>query len=151
MATSLTFGNHLKFGQDSCRTSKGRPTFVPRVREKAPNTTHKPHHYQEGPPMGLARTRALPQWVVEWRLGNSPAVRGLGVDRPEGTWIKIKLILFDFLEIRTRPSSYSDHLANFSNFPASINRGLSQNSAHFFTLSDSSLSDSSLLLFSLLC
>ena len=33
MATSLTFGNHLKFGQDSCHTSKGRPTFLPRERK----------------------------------------------------------------------------------------------------------------------
>ena len=38
-------------------------------------------------------------------------------------WIKIKHILFDFLEIRMRPSLYYDHLANFSNIPASINRG----------------------------
>ena len=29
--------------------------------------------------------------------------------RPGGTWIKIKHILFDFLEIRSRPNSYSDH------------------------------------------
>ena len=42
---------------------------------------------------------------------------------PEGTWIEIKYILFDFLEIRTYPNSYSDHLANCSNILTSINRG----------------------------
>ena len=42
--------------------------------------------------------------------------------RPEGTWMEIKLILFNFLEIKMRPSSYSNHLANFSNIPTSINR-----------------------------
>ena len=34
VATSLTFDNHLKFGQDSCHTSNGRPTFFPRERER---------------------------------------------------------------------------------------------------------------------
>ena len=34
--------------------------------------------------------------------------------RPEGFWIEINLTIFDFLEIRTRSSSYSDHSANFS-------------------------------------
>ena len=43
--------------------------------------------------------------------------------RLEGFWFKINLTFYDFLEIRTCPSSYSDHLANFSNIPASINRG----------------------------
>ena len=33
--------------------------------------------------------------------------------KPEYTWIEINLTFFDFLEIRMRPSSYSDHLANF--------------------------------------
>ena len=42
--------------------------------------------------------------------------------RPEGTWIKMKPILFDFLEIRTLPNSYFDYLANFLNILASINR-----------------------------
>ena len=35
--------------------------------------------------------------------------------RLEGFWIEINLILFYFLEIRTCPSLYSDHIANFSN------------------------------------
>ena len=59
--------------------------------------------------------------------------------QPQGTWIEINLILFDFLEIRTCLSSYFDHSTNFSNIPTSINRGLedaSQNSTHFFMLSD---------------
>ena len=43
--------------------------------------------------------------------------------RPEGSWIEINLTFFDFLEIRMHPSSYSNHLANFLNIPASINRG----------------------------
>ena len=42
---------------------------------------------------------------------------------PKGTWIKLKYILFDFLEIRMRPSSYFYHLAIFSSLPTSINRG----------------------------
>jgi len=33
VATSLSFGIHLKFGQDSRYTSKGRPTFLQRERE----------------------------------------------------------------------------------------------------------------------
>ena len=41
----------------------------------------------------------------------------------ESTWIRLKHIIFYFLEIRTRPSSYSDHLANFLNTTASINKG----------------------------
>ena len=123
MATSLTIGNHLKFGQDSYHTSKGRLAFLPQLRERAPNTSREPHHYREGPLTGLAYTGVLPWRVVERRPGDSPTVRGPSVDKPEGTWMKIKLIIFDLLEIRTRPNSYSDHLANFSNIPASINRG----------------------------
>ena len=42
---------------------------------------------------------------------------------PKGTWIKLKYILFDFLEIRMRPNLYSNHLAKFLNTPTSINRG----------------------------
>ena len=133
--TSLTFGIHLKFGQDSCHTSKGRPAFLPQTRERAPNTSREPHHYREGPPTGLARTEVLPRWVVEWRPDDSPAVRGPGVNKPEGTWMKIKLILFDLLETRMHPSSYSDHLTNFSNIPAFINRGcISEFSTLFHTL-----------------
>ena len=53
-------------------------------------------------------------WSADWhKLG----------PRPEGTQIEIKLILFDFLEIMMRPSSYFDHLAIFSSLPDSINRG----------------------------
>ena len=44
-------------------------------------------------------------WSAEWhKLG--PLLRGIK--------IKLKHILFDLLEIRTCPSSYSDHLAIFS-------------------------------------
>ena len=47
----------------------------------------------------------------------------------------INLTFFDFLEIRTRPSSYSNHLAKFSNIPTSINRrGLSKFSTLFHAL-----------------
>ena len=135
VATSLTFGIHLKFGQDSCHTSKARPTFLPWVRKRAPNTSCEPYHYREGPPTGLASTRALPWWVVERRPNDSPTIRGLGVDKPEGTWMKIKLILFDLLQIRMRPSLYSNHLANFSNILASINKGcISEFSTLFHTL-----------------
>ena len=42
---------------------------------------------------------------------------------------------FQFLEIRMCPSSYSDHLAKFSNIPTSINRGcLSKFSTLFHAL-----------------
>ena len=34
MATSLTFGNPLKFGPDSCHNVKSRPTFLHRERER---------------------------------------------------------------------------------------------------------------------
>ena len=43
--------------------------------------------------------------------------------RPEGIWINLKHILFDFLKIKTRPSSYSDYLAIFLSLPTSINSG----------------------------
>ena len=55
---------------------------------------------------------------------------------PEGTWIKLKPIIFYFLETRTRPSLYSDHLANFSNIQASINRDHISKFSTLFTLCD---------------
>ena len=61
---------------------------------------------------GLAPIRDF--WSADWHKCEP---------RPKGTWIEIKFILFDFLEIRMRPTSYSDHLANFSNIPTSINKG----------------------------
>ena len=36
---SLIFGNHLKFDQDSYHTSKGRPTFLLRERERSRSST----------------------------------------------------------------------------------------------------------------
>ena len=55
--------------------------------------------------------------------------------RLKGTWIEIKHILFQFLEIKTRPSKHFDHLANFFNILASINRGyISKFSTFFHTL-----------------
>ena len=53
----------------------------------------------------------------------------IGINAGPGS---INLTFFDFLEIRTRPSSYSDHFAKFSNIPTSINRrGLSKFSTLF--------------------
>ena len=69
MATSLTFGNHLKFGQDSLHTSKGRqiPSSTEREGERAPEALHEPHHYQEGPPTGPVHVGASPRCMVERR------------------------------------------------------------------------------------
>ena len=68
--------------------------------------------------------------------------------RLESTWIRLKHIIFYFLEIRTRPSSYSDHLANFSNTTASINRGwISKFSTLFHALRFPLFSDSLLYYF----
>ena len=68
--TSLTFGNHLKFGQDSCHTSKDKPTFLHREREHSKlrvNCTHYMRNHWEGPPTGPTRAGASPRRVVEWR------------------------------------------------------------------------------------
>ena len=71
--------------------------------------------------------------------------------RPEGTWIKLKPILFDFLEIRTLSNSHFDYLANFSNILASIIEDASKNSAHFSRSLISPLSNSSFsIIFSLM-
>ena len=75
----------------------------------------------------LSPKRAIRQfWSADWHKFGP---------RPKGTWIKLKHILSHFLEIRTRPSSYFDHLANFSNISASINKGwLSKFRTLFHTL-----------------
>ena len=54
MATSLTFGNHLKFGQDSCHTSEGRqiPSTIEREREStrsSARTTPSSRRASNGP------------------------------------------------------------------------------------------------------
>ena len=41
--TSLTFGNHLKFGQDSHHTSKGRQIPSSTKRKRAPEALREPH------------------------------------------------------------------------------------------------------------
>ena len=43
MATPFTFGNPLKFSSDSCHNAKGRPTFLHREREKAPEALCEAH------------------------------------------------------------------------------------------------------------
>jgi len=45
VATSLTFGNDLKFGQDSCHTPPkvGLPSSP--ERERALKAPHEPHNY----------------------------------------------------------------------------------------------------------
>ena len=65
--------------------------------------------------MGPAPKRAIRHfWSVDWhKLG----------PWPEGTWIRLKLILFQFFRDKTHLSSCSNHLAIFSSLPASINRG----------------------------
>ena len=80
MATPLTFGNHLKFFQDSCHTSKGRPTFLPweRVYPKL-HTNHT--DYLEGPLMVPTRVGASPRQVVKRRPNSDfPTVRIPSVD-----------------------------------------------------------------------
>ena len=97
----------LKFGQDSCHTSKGRqiPSFT--EGERTPETLREPHTpiNWEG---GLQR--ASPQWVVKRRLdGGFPAIHSPGVgthDQPLNSlfpkakfvltmlWIKLVLIAY---------------------------------------------------------
>jgi len=49
--TSLTFGNPLKLGPDSCHNAKGRPTFLHRERERLkPCANHAPHCYTRAYP-----------------------------------------------------------------------------------------------------
>ena len=60
------------------------------------------------------------------------------------SWSEIKLTLFDFLEIRTRPNSYLIIQLIFLSIPTSINRGCL---SKFNTLFDLILSGSSLLIF----
>ena len=62
---------------------------------------------------GLAPKRAIRHSCSANQHFPSPDWHKLEV-RLEDSWIEINLTLFDFLEIRTRPSSYSDDLANFS-------------------------------------
>ena len=76
VVTSLTFGNPLKFGQDSCHTTKGRHLPSSTERERAPEAPREPrkedhsiHHIWEGPPIDPVRVGALPWWVVKRRLG----------------------------------------------------------------------------------
>ena len=62
----------LKFGQDSCHTSKVDLSSSTE-REKTPEAPHKtPHSHQEGPLMGHAHAGALPRWVVGQRADGSP-------------------------------------------------------------------------------
>ena len=86
MANSLTFGNPLKFGQDSCHTTKGRqiPSSNEResTRSSAGNTLSVPTN-QEGPSTGPAHAGALPRQVVERRPddGGFPIRSRPSVDR----------------------------------------------------------------------
>ena len=80
-------------------------------------------------PKGLFGTFGV--LISTWKVQNG---KKLG-PRPKGTWIKLKHIFLNFLEIRMRPSLYSNHLAIFFSLPASINRGcLSKFSTLFHTL-----------------
>ena len=71
MATSLTFGNHLKFGQDSCHTSKGRPTFLPRETEypklRANHTIIERGLQQASHAWGVATASG---WTKAWRFSS---------------------------------------------------------------------------------
>ena len=77
--------------------------------------------------IGLAPKKAIRHfWSADWHKCGP---------RPEGIWIEINLTFFNFLEVRMRPSLYSDHLTNFSNILASINsRGLSKFNTLFHAL-----------------
>ena len=69
----------LKFGQDSCHTSKGRPTFLhrKRERERGPKAPRKPGHtlhtrtcsihHSRGALQRASRAGASPQRVVKQR------------------------------------------------------------------------------------
>ena len=77
MATLLIFGNPLKFGSDSYRNAKGRPTFLHREKERAPEAPREAHHhhYWKGPSnRALHMQELLPRWVVERRLATMPVV-----------------------------------------------------------------------------
>ena len=86
-----------------------------KCKSRLKKTLKKESKINQNPNEGPAPKRAIQHFWSANRHKFGP--------QPEGTWIKLKQILFDFLEIRTHPSSYSDHLANFSNIPTSINRG----------------------------
>ena len=66
MATPLTFGNHLKFGQGSYHNAKGRPTFL--HRERATEAPCEPYTFIE---RGLQRALRVcmlsPRRMVERR------------------------------------------------------------------------------------
>jgi len=60
VATSFTLGNPLKFGLDPCHNAKGRPTFLHKERETAPEAyANNTHIHWEGPPMGPLCTGAV--------------------------------------------------------------------------------------------
>ena len=78
--TPLTFGNHLKFGPDSCHNTKGRPTFLhrERERERALEASREQNHiyiFREGPSNGAPQAQELSPWrVVERGLTTTVAV-----------------------------------------------------------------------------
>ena len=61
----------------------------------------------------LAPKRAIKQsWSANWHF--SSANQPKCGTWPKGFQIEINLPFYDFLEIKTRPNSYSNHLTNFS-------------------------------------
>ena len=74
MATSLTFGNHLKFGSNSCHNAKGRPTYLhwEKEREKEQLKLHantRIPSFREEPSIEVSHEWELsPRRVVEWGL-----------------------------------------------------------------------------------
>ena len=66
MATSLTFGNPLKFGPDSCHNAKGRQIPSSTERESTQSLVRTTPSYREGPSNGAPCVRELsPLRVVE--------------------------------------------------------------------------------------
>ena len=85
---------------------------------------------------GLAHSALLECWTALGKC-HFPSTEWHKIGpRPEGIWIKLKHLLFYFLEIRTHPNSYSDHLAIFSSLPTSINRGCISKFRRLFMLFD---------------
>ena len=86
MAISLTSGNHLKFGQDFCNTSKGRPTFLPREREHSNLRANNCIIIEGGLQRALrARERHHGMWSNEGPNGSPTRGRAL-TSTPQRWW-----------------------------------------------------------------
>ena len=95
VATSLTFGDSLKFGQDSCHTAKSRPIPSSNEREStwsSTRTTPSAPTNREGPPTSPARVEALLQRVVERRPDDDDFYSDRG-RASKGTRFKLSIVV----------------------------------------------------------